>query len=490
MKTAIIKKSARRAADTPLQVEAFTTKRHPSPEIAGQFVFQAGNRLDLHRLSIETMSEIAEHRQELRLDLSQFASLASRSLRPSEVDWLRVALFCYAADRLASRSPKGAGNYDHWSRRIKVTIPVADPKIWQVFREDVQDALNYLTSDTWTLAFTLRNGEFEEEQQIQAPTIKSEPENVLLFSGGLDSLAGAVDLIANNSKNLLLVSGSTHNRLNCEQRDLAEALRRTTRNNVDHLICEYGLKGDQDKTRQGRESTQRARGWIHVAFGLLASHLVSNETLHLYENGIGAFNLSSTTAQLSGQNSLSVHPLFLNKISAVASGILGNETHIVQPSLFETKSALLKRVFNTEEHRALIARSFSCERFPNFPYKKSQCGKCPSCLVRRSSLFTAGMSDSGDDYQFDFLKNGLPGKLPLSQGYHSMNAYTRRISSCLAMTPSGSALAWEYPELGLHLPGIGRATGLPEKQLLEKLGLLQDQFTDEWNAFSAQILAA
>jgi len=40
------------------------------------------------------------------------------------------------------------------------------------------------------------------------------------------------------------------------------------------------------------------------------------------------------------------------------------------------------------------------------------------------------------------------------------------------------------------LLSYGRATGLPEKQLLEKLGLLQNQFTDEWNAFSAQILAA
>ncbi len=425
--------------------------------------------------------------QDLRLEISPFASLAGRQLNSSEIDWLRFALMVYAADRLSPRKLRGANDYDHWSRSIRLAVSVSSPATWLARKDDLKETLDFLTGDSWHLEFCQRSYCLTEEQQRHSPFLSGTEGPTLLFSGGLDSLSGAVDLFQRQNAEVLLVSGYTHNRLKADQELLVAAMRRDLSCLAGHLTCEFGFTSENEKKKQERESTQRTRGWMHVALGILGASIRSGGVLHLYENGIGAFNLSTEISQIPGQNSRSVHPLFLSRVAAIAGNILEKEIVIIQPAVFETKGELLQRVFKSEKEQNLIEQSLSCERYPNYLHKKNQCGICPSCLVRRAGLRGARLPDSGDCYQHDVVADGLPRAFSKQHGLSCMEAYVRRVRSCLNECKEGNAFVWEYPEVGSDLESIAKAVNLNCADFLKGLAELQAHFGLEWDHFANHV---
>ncbi len=455
--------------------------------IMPNYAFKALDDLRVVRLA-DTKSGIKAHTQFLRCDLEVFCSVARRPLTPLEEDWLRVILFLYGADRLAPRKPYRADNYRFWKRSIRISIPVTSPTIWQQHRDELTKALELLTGDCWHLDF--RQGEIRRDQALFFTPKNENLGTPLLFSGGLDSLAGAIDLLNSSEEDLHLISGSTHNQLLNAQRHLVGDLNRSFNGRVNHTACEFGFAGEQDRTRQGKESTQRCRGMFHVGMGLFVSHLSKKQSLVICENGIGAFNLSASPLQRPGQCSHSVHPVFLKRISAVFSKILSVDMVIKQPALFETKGQLCKRVFASSESQQLIDHSFSCEMFPNYRSKKNQCGRCSSCLVRRASLYAVAFPDAGEIYQHDFVNQGLPSKGALRSGHEMLSDYCQRVQSSLALSQAGAHLPWEYPEIASIQEELADHLQLPNDRVLKRLSELNHSFVLEWTAFVNHLTAA
>ncbi|MGH8881436.1 MAG: hypothetical protein ACRD0P_29480, partial [Stackebrandtia sp.] len=101
-------------------------------------------------------------------------------------DLFTVAVAAYIADRRAPRAKSGA------PRRIELSVPVAEPGIWNDSRTNslLCALLCELTGDTWTVAFRQdSNPHAWQGQLIPVPV-----ESVSLFSGGLDSFCHAATL--------------------------------------------------------------------------------------------------------------------------------------------------------------------------------------------------------------------------------------------------------------------------------------------------------
>src|SRR5262249_13023132 len=145
----------------------------------------------------------------------------------------------------------------------------------------------------------------------------------------------------------------------------------------------YGLPEKLENS--GMDSSQRTRSFVHISLGILSAMLVGCRQLFLFENGIGAFNLSCDHSQIGSQNSRGTHPVFLLRMSAFASAYFEDRFAVANPFLFIAKGQMLTfpAVNGFED---LLQRTFSCDRFPNYHRRASQCGHCPSCLIRRVSF--------------------------------------------------------------------------------------------------------
>ena len=87
-----------------------------------------------------------------------------------------------------------------WRRRFHFVIPVRRPELWSSppVLDALSETLGFLADDEYQFEFEEHRGsppgvqdylELEDEG-----TARFEPDEVVLFSGGLDSLAGVVDL--------------------------------------------------------------------------------------------------------------------------------------------------------------------------------------------------------------------------------------------------------------------------------------------------------
>lgn len=444
------------------------------------FDFSAGNGFSRKAVPGWNVPEIPF--QPLAINLSTFASHAGRSLTGEEVDWLMFALYVYSADRFACRQPKVGNGASLWRRKISIIVPVSNPKLWNKAKASVLSALSFVTDDEWKIRFVPRFERLPEEDQRLFPVReRMTPDWVCLYSGGLDSLAGVGHLTQSFGNNGLLVSGWTNNRLHLAQSESIAQIRKWKGGSPSWLPVGYGFPKIFDGGAM--ESSQRSRGWIHLAFGLAAAEMGGVSTLDVCENGIGALNLPTELSQIGSHSSRSVHPVFLKRIAVAAGIIFRGHFNVRQVALFETKGQLVSRVFG--KGCPNFVSSFSCEIFPNYRSKKDQCGICPSCLVRRASLHHAGIEDVGEAYTWDVLRQGVPPKKQL--GLIKMEAYSRRLRGCLSPGLGKDDLLWEYPDASRFFEESAKSLDLSLDEFLKEITSLHSDFVKEWDSFALSI---
>src|SRR3546814_4203497 len=113
---------------------------------------------------------------------------------PRAWDFLSLALAVVTADVAVWRSESADG----WTREIDLSIAVADPDFWNGQAAPLEAALKFLSTDRWRLRFI--GGGLQPAPPRQP--VRPREDCVVLLSGGLDSLIGAIDLTAMGRKPL------------------------------------------------------------------------------------------------------------------------------------------------------------------------------------------------------------------------------------------------------------------------------------------------
>ena len=341
----------------------------------------------------------------VNLDLP-FNPIYSRCGIPDDttLDLLLVASLCYVIDKSVSRSKTAA---DFWTRNLNVEIPVSEPKKWQKVNTDLNQTLGFLTGDVWELSFRKRDEKLFKKPQPKKrrkslpPTIQ-EIDAVCLFSGGVDSLIGAIDLLENNSlKGIHLIGHYDAPGAKKAQNDLFNKIALKYPQKVELLQVRVS-----HKSSRANENTLRSRSFVFIALGLYVTRAVSEETpLYMPENGFIAMNIPLTPSRAGSCSTRTMHPYYLDKVRVVLDK-LGIKNPIVNPLELKTKGECISECSNLKFFSSLINESVSCSH----PTKRQiwirrdssvkNCGYCVPCLIRRSAFHKSNL-DSADYYGID-----------------------------------------------------------------------------------------
>lgn len=296
-------------------------------------------------------------------------------------DAISVATACYAADRIIRRTGANRGR-----RELEIRLPVEADGAWTEAGPALERYLAALTSDRWQLTFLGGRPLRTSESQLQLlPTRSGPTDAVALFSGGLDSFAGAaLWLEANPTARLTLVGARSSWVIGRDQQRLVGILRDTLGDRVDYIGIPIQLR---DNARG--ESSQRTRSFLFVSLAVAAAITAGIRVILVFENGFGAVNPRLAENQVDHHVNRGTHPRVLAMLREALES-LGLRAEIALPHLHETKAEMLKRL--PPPVATGISQTASCDAYPLRSPRGSHCGTCGSCLLRRESLLVAQLS--------------------------------------------------------------------------------------------------
>ena len=222
-----------------------------------------------------------------------------RAPRPA-LDLMLLGAVAYCVDKATLR----AGTSDQWTRDLAVELPVADPAPWTT--AEWAPVLNFLTGDRWDIRpYAETRSPLDGLKGLPEETTPvGEIDAVCLFSGGLDSLTGVVDLLEEDAdRRLCLLSHHEGDQASTAQQALLAELQRHygAERLVSRRLFLRPAPVNQGQARPLpalRENSTRARSllFLSVALGMAAS--VSPTTpVYIPENGFIGINVPLTRAR-------------------------------------------------------------------------------------------------------------------------------------------------------------------------------------------------
>jgi 7-cyano-7-deazaguanine synthase in queuosine biosynthesis len=306
----------------------------------------------------------------------------------------------------------------------------------------LSELLAFLTDDAWSFQFVERQSpaRVAESQGFLFLSPVDSPLRAALYSGGLDSFAGAAQALKSSEvKSFIFVSGVTHARQQAGQRAQIGRLRRRTSAAIYHIGIPYGLRWARTRERM-EESSQRTRGFLFLTLGACSALAAGTRELFLYENGIGAINLPYDGTQLGTYNGRATHPKTLLKMEGFIRILTGKAFSICNPFLFATKGEMCTDDA-VRELAGFIPLTFSCDGFPVRAKNRAQCGCCTSCLLRRLAVESAGLARyDNTGYLNDLSSPECAGTDKQLDALRAMNWQAQRISLALAQADPWQAL--------------------------------------------------
>ena len=380
--------------------------------VSPQIVLCNGANLPQQRVQCEPL--ILEYRegagstQNVRLALPDFVRSVDH-LPGRILDLLEIAAYIFCADRLISRGGSANLEYHSWSRLFHFVVKVRDFDFWNAptVKERLKDALAFMSGDQ-AYHFTFQPGHstfpvslFDSEAfQIE----HQQNTKVILFSGGLDSLAGIVSDLENSSDQLCLVSHRSRQPRTAKTQDqLVNELHRHYPDRIKHYKFYCSLHGIER-----REETQRTRSFLYTAIAYALSCALSQREIFVYENGITSINFPTRQDQMNARSSRTTHPKTMALLESFFAEIYQPKIRIATPFLWKTKTDIFQ-VLAEVKRKKLISSTVSCSQTFRHAGQATHCGGCSQCIDRKFASYGSRLDDVDDVgiYTYDFITGGI-----------------------------------------------------------------------------------
>ncbi len=324
-------------------------------------------------------------------------------------DLLDVAATVYAAD---CSTPRGgltdAGFGKDWRRHFHLDVPVRCPEVWN--RNDIgralSETLGFLSDDYWHFVFRPSSDRGPTQGILDfGPESGFRPSSVVMFSGGLDSYAGAVEELVEREERIVLVSHGSATKLAKVQRDLVTEIRnRVGVERVQHVTLKSQL------ANQGRkEGTQRSRSFLFASLGMAVAEMFDLNRVSFFENGVVSLNLPPVAQVVGARATRTTHPKALRGFSRLFSALLGGQREVRNPFMFRTKGEVVETIKRLG-FRDQIRHTHSCADVHNRSRMHSHCGRCSQCIDRRFAILAQGLEadDPAEAYAVDLMNDSRP----------------------------------------------------------------------------------
>lgn len=404
---------------------------------------------------------------------------------PSKIaDLIDLAVAIHGSDRLVKQP------FDQPPCQIKVILPVRNPDLLnsKLFQEKLEKLMHWATGSNWCFSFTKRDDQKRSAEENTLFDLPIDVNEVALWSGGLDALAGLYNRICDAPNGLFILCGSGSND------NIIFKIQKQTFNAIEFLFPNrlklYGVPIRFSNSKKcPKNPISRSRGIVFTLIGSACAYLMGKRVLNVYENGIGAINLPYRDSALGLDHTRSVHPRTLVMVSELISILWEESFKIENPFLFWTKAQMCQVLFKNQAiDLAFLTKS--CDQ----PLRKnpSQCGYCSSCLIRKQSLVAAEIEDKTKYYishasssikqdYYLYLNNILEQVKTL---YNLLNISDEFEQQWNAMTNQYPQLDYEildYLELTYH--------DLSRNDIRDSLLNLYRNYIGEWNRVKSKVQA-
>lgn len=318
------------------------------------------------------------------------------------LDLLYLSFAVFAADRLYKRED----SKDAWSREYILNVPVLNKEVFDENTQLLEEMISFLTGDHWQFHFRKRELADYEIAHRNRKKKKNETEKsydqVCMFSGGLDSFIGAIDLLTESPlKKTLFVSHYGGGKGTKEYQDYLK----------DAFVSRYALESRDfcqfyAKAVGGIEDTTRSRSFMFFAHAVvLASAQGKPIDLIIPENGLISLNIPSTYSRIGTSSTRTTHPFYMSIFQKLLDN-LGLKIGFKNPYQFKTKGEMLLECRDHEFMVENLEHTMSCSH-PDIGRMYSEtearhCGHCLPCVIRQAAIMRAGIKDPSSyrDRQF------------------------------------------------------------------------------------------
>lgn len=325
-------------------------------------------------------------------------------LTPAALDLLDVSTFIYYADKYCPRAPR-----EGWCRTFKMDVQLRDPQGFRAVAKKLELALTILSGDNYTFQVTEFINAPVPAIRIKPPRARN-PNSVALFSGGLDSVAGAVKLLSEGETPLFL-RVSTHDKVDVEP--LFQGLVR-----LGHF---FWMKTGIVKLTNGsseepltKEPSQRARSFFFLGQATFVAFMNDIEKIFVNENGIMGVHVPLDFSRASTFSTRTVYPPFVQLFNEIVNTWLKRDFKVANLFEVDTKAEVLEW-FNKTNTKNLVPLTVSCAHSANIQQLRAQatvypinlapsgkhCGYCFPCILRRMSIHSAGLDAVDVEYGVD-----------------------------------------------------------------------------------------
>ena len=325
------------------------------------------------------------------------------------MDFLTISLAVTAADTFIERDVC----FDGWTRNINLSVSLINPQVWDNNKPLLEKALQFLSGDVWNLNFE-KDGP-KPPQPFQAVNGRrlinlKGLDSVSLFSGGLDSAIGVIDLLTSGNNPLLI----SHSYKGDKSKQDAIARKIQGKGNFSRL------RSSANPIGRGipRDITMRTRSLNFLAFSLVGAYAVKKVnnynklSIFVPENGFISLNAPLTSRRVGSLSTRTTHPYFIEMIQQLFDNV-GFGVELNNPYQFMTKGEMVSGCKDFNTLSAIIDLTVSCSHWKR---KNKQCGYCVPCMIRRSSLIQSNLKETISYHHGtfptlrDFFKNKKDGR--------------------------------------------------------------------------------
>lgn len=258
------------------------------------------------------------------------------------IDLITIASAVTAAETFERRGDAA----DAWSRVMHLYIPVFDDDLWNILSDRLSFILNFLTGDQWKFTFTKTS--LKTPKPIVSKKSKAKLSSLIglnsvcLFSGGLDSAVGAIDILNGKSQYTPLLLSHAYRGDGVKQENIKKLLK------SQYGELSYSISPSLISRRNGKtDVSMRGRSFNFIAMAVLGLSALRNanmddsiSTIIVPENGYISINPPLTRRRIGSHSTRTTHPYFLNRLEELLKDA-GLNVNFVNPYQFKTKGEML-----------------------------------------------------------------------------------------------------------------------------------------------------
>lgn len=414
-------------------------------------------------------------KQTINLRISDISRAMVGSVPDLLLDLLEIAAYVYCGDQRATRGSEKLSQAGRlWTRGMRFVIPVRRPEVWSGFelRSLLESTLGFLSDDTYEFEFVEALNPVAEPA-MYFPDLSEgffDPEEVALFSGGIDSFAGALDSIVGEGRRTVLVGHHSAPKVFAVQKELVGALREAGYGSGLFYISVNVTNTNVPPA----EPTQRSRSFLFASLAFVLARMFGKDQFTFYENGVVSLNLPIAKDVLGSRATKTTHPSVIRGFERIFSHLADQQIEISTPYLWFTKTDVVERIVS-HGFGPLLPRTVSCVHPMQWTTEVRHCGRCSQCIDRRFAVLAAGAEvfEPAEGYGVDLLTGQRSADDDIRLAFSYVKFHSGIINSTRQQFPI------DHPDV---YSAVQHIPGLSSEQALDKIWQLHRRHADAVSA--------